>query len=440
MPTGTANRSRRFVDLSPLRASPAFARVWFGNLVSGIGAQMTIVAVGLQIYERTGSSLAVGLVGGIALLPTVVAGLWGGMVADAFDRRTVLILSSSAGWLSIAGLIALTLLDLVLGRPIDLWVLYALTTVNAMAATISSTTRSALAPRLLPPELVPAASALGGLAMGSIFTIGPALGGVLVATSGYAVAYGVDLALFSLALLGIWALPKLPPLVATARPGLASLREGFAFLRRAPNIRAGFLIDIVAMTFGRPHAMLPALGALAIGGGATTVGVLTASLAVGTLVASALSGPVGQARWHGRAIGLAVIAYGACIALFGGVVALALSGLLPRIDGGLAPWAIVLAGLALAGAGAADQVSAVFRQTMMLMAAPDHMRGRLQGVYIVVVSGGPRLGDLYAGGLATVLALWMPPVLGGALIIATAALVLRAQRGFREYDARDPRP
>ncbi len=437
-------RRRRFVDLTPLRRSPAFARLWVGSAIAGIGAQLTIVAVGLQIYDITRSTLAVSLVGGIALVPMIVAGLWGGMLADAFDRRRVLIISSITAWLATFGLIAMAWIDLSIedgGGRVEVWPLYLLTTVNAVASTISQATRSATIPRILPSELVPAASALNGISFGLQVAVGPAVAGILVATVGFGWTYAVDALLFTAGFAGILALPRLPPLGATTRPGLRSLREGLTFLRHAPNIRAGFLIDIIAMSFGRPHVIFPAVGALVIGGGPVTVGILTASMAVGTFLTSLFSGPVGHVRRHGLAIGVSVMIFGAFSAAFGLVVLVMQTGSFGPVgeditDANLP--ALALASLFLLGTGASDEVSAIFRSTMLLTAAPDDMRGRLQGVFVVVVTGGPRIGDLYMGILATAVALWFPPVLGGLVIIGAVGVILRVQRGFRHYDALAP--
>ncbi|WP_244857626.1 MFS transporter [Agromyces archimandritae] len=435
---------RRFVDLSPLRASPAFARLWIGSAVSGIGAQLTIVAVGLQIYELTASTLAVGLVGGIALLPMIVAGIWGGMLADAFDRRRVLIVSAVVAWASTAGLVVLAAVEA--GRDpaeADVWPFYVFTTINTVSATIMGATRTAVIPRLLPPRLVSRAAALGGIAIGAQLTVGPALAGVLVAAVGFPITFAVDVVLFSAGFLGIVSLPRLTPEGATTKPGLASIREGVAFLRRAPNIRMSFLVDIVAMTFGRPFVLFPAVGAVAIGGGPVTVGILTAAAAAGTFLASLFSGPVGHVRRYGVAIGRAIQLYGLFVAAFGLVVLGGVTGLFGPVGpsfGEASPVALTLAAVALAGTGASDEVSAIFRSTMLLTAAPDAMRGRLQGVFTVVVGGGPRLGDLYAGITATAIALWFPPLAGGLAIIALIAVLLRVQPSFRAYDAMHPTP
>lgn len=436
---------RRLVDLAPLRASRPFARLWFGNAISGIGAQMTIVAVGLQLYAMTGDTLAVALVGGIALVPMIVAGLWGGMLVDAFDRRLVLLLSSLTGWVTVLGLAALSWWDagaLASGAEVPVWPFYVLTTINAVATTISGATRSAITPRLLPPELISRATALNGIALGAMLTIGPAVGGVLAATIGLPFTFLVDAVLFTAAFVGILGLPHLPPLANTERPGLESLKAGMRFLRNAPNIRMSFIVDIIAMTFGRPYALFPAVGALAIGGGAVTVGILTAAGAVGTFMASVFSGPVAHVHRHGLAVQRAIMVYGAFVAAFGATV-MVMMLTAPDIGPTFAEvsWPGLIAGsLAMAGMGASDEISAIFRSTMLIVAAPDEMRGRLQGVFMVVVAGGPRIGDLYAGIVATALVLWAPPLAGGILIIVLVLTLTRLQRGFLAYDSRTPTP
>ncbi|MEP6842343.1 MAG: MFS transporter [Pseudolysinimonas sp.] len=436
-------KKRRFVDLAPLRESRPFARLWYGGAISGIGAQLTIVAVGLQIYDITKSTFAVALVGGIALIPMIVAGLWGGVLADAFDRRQVLIISAVAGWLTTLGLIALAWIELGIHEHVPVWPFYVLTTVNAVASTITMATRTAVWPRILPQRLVPSASALYGIAFGVQLTLGPALAGVLAAFTGFTWTYTVDAILFTAGFVGILSLPKLPPLERTSGAGWRSLKEGLAFLVRAPNIRAGFLIDLLAMGLGRPFVILPVVGALVIGGGPVTVGILTASAAIGTFLTSLLSGPASHVRRYGFAIGASVMIYGGFTVLFGLVIGAMQTGWFGPVGpdiGQANPVALLIAGVALAGTGAADEVSAIFRTTMLLTAVPDGMRGRLQGIFTVVVTGGPRIGDLYMGTLATLVALWFPPVLGGLLIVAAVGVILRVQRGFRGYDAQHPSP
>jgi hypothetical protein len=204
-----------------------------------------------------------------------------------------------------------------------------------------------------------------------------------------------------------------------------------------------FVLDVIAMTFGQPRALFPAVGALLIGGGPLTVGILTAAGAVGTLASSVFSGRLGGVRWQGRAVARAIIVYGAAILGFG--IVLAVVALTGTTGGGASlaqanlP-ALLLATLLLAVSGAADNVSSIFRMTILQASAPDVMRGRLQGVFTVVVTGGPRLGDLYVGVLALTGALWFPPLLGGLLIVVLVATIVRVQRTFRRYDALAPTP
>lgn len=436
--TDSNNPAKRshFVDLSPLRESPAFAKLWAGNAISGIGSQMTIVAVGLHIYAITSSTFAVSLVGAFALMPMILAGPYGGMLADAFDRRLILVIAAIIAWGSTIGLalLAWTGVEIV-------WPFYLLTTVNAVAATVMGTVRSAVLPRLLPARLLPAASALTGMSVGIMLTLGPALAGVLVATVGFGWTYTTDVILFLSAFAGIFSLPRLAPEGEIHRPGLASLRYGAAFLRSAPNVRMSFVVDIIAMTFGQPRVLFPAVGAIVLGGGAVTVGVLTAAGAVGALLSSLLSGRLGSVRWHGRAIRASIVVYGTFIAGFGVVLASATFGLFGEISLTHASfWAIAIASVMLAGSGAADNVSSIFRQTILQTAVPDNMRGRLQGIFTVVVTGGPRVGDIFVGIVAALGAIWFPPLLGGLLIVVLITVLTQVQRGFLRYDALDPTP
>jgi MFS family permease len=429
-------RRNVLVDLSPLRESPAFARLWAGTAISGIGGQMTILAVGLHIYAITSSTFAVALVGAFALVPMVFAGLYGGMLADAFDRRLLMLIGAIAAWGSTIGLAALAWTGVE-----TVWPFYLLTTLNAVAATMIGTVRSAVLPRILPLRLLPAASALGGISSGLMVTVGPALAGVLVASVGFAWTYTADVVLFLAAFMGIMSLPRITPEGEIHRPGLASLKYGLAFLRTAPNIRMSFIVDIIAMTFGQPRVLFPAVGAIVLGGGAITVGILTAAGAVGALLCSLFSGKVGQVRLQGRAIGIAIMSYGAFIAAFG-LLLLFTAGrdhVTASLVGANLP-AIVAGAILLAGAGAADNVSAIYRSTMLQVAVPDNMRGRLQGVFTVVVTGGPRVGDIYIGIIAALGMLWLPPLLGGVIIMVLVGVLVRVQRTFRHYDGTRPTP
>jgi len=434
-----SQRSSHFIDLRPITEHPAFARLWIGNVLGGLGGQLTIMAVMLHMYALTGSDVAVAMIAFAGLVPMIIAGLYGGMLADVFDRRKLALTAATITWASTALLAALAW-----SGAANEWWLYGLSIVNACANTIVGATKAAMTPKLVGAELVPAASALNGMTGGLMVMVGPALGGVLVAAFGYSITYTIDVVLMCSLFLGLWTLPALRPEgSASTTPGLASIRQGLAFLAKAPNIRMGFIMDITAMTFGHPVAILPAVGVLVLGGGEVTTGVLTAAIAVGAILSSLFSGRVGGIRRAGYGIVRSIQVFGAFTALFGlTLLAARLGWLSPgRVDESHPNIAlIVLACVFLAGAGAADNISSIFRQTMLQVAVPDDFRGRLQGVYLVVVTGGPRLGAMYYGVLATLFAHWVPPVAGGMIIIGVVAMLFRTATSLRAYDALNPTP
>ncbi|MFF7292244.1 MFS transporter [Microbacterium sp. NPDC008134] len=423
-----------FIDLSPLKASPAFARMWIGSALAGIGGQLTLVTVMLHVFSLTGSTFAVSMIAVAGLVPMILAGLYGGMLADAFDRRRVALIAATVTFASTALLATLTWMG-----SETIWWLYALSMITAAANSVGMATRTAIVPRLIPRDLLAPASALNGISMGLTVMAGPAIAGVLVALTGYGWTYTIDVVLMLSMFLGLWTLPALRPEGDIVRPGLASLVDGWRFLRRAGNIRMQYVLDIIAMTFGQPLVLFPALGTILLGGGAVTTGLLTAAVALGTFASSLFSGRVVQYRWHGRGIARAVQAYGASILAFGLVLLVGVF-LPPASETAPNVALIAVAGVALAFSGAADNVSAIYRNTMMQAAVPDTMRGRLQGVFIVVVAGGPRVGALYAGTLSTFTALWFPPLLGGLLVIGLVAILVRRSPRFRAYDAENPEP
>ena len=399
---------------------------------------MTIVAVGLHIYEITKSTAAVALVGVVSLVPMIIAGVYGGLLVDTFDRRKVAILAETVAWISVVGLAYLAW-----NQIETLWLYYVFTTLTAVAVTIVGAARAAIVPRLLPLRLLPAAGGLNGISFGFQVIVGPAIAGVLVATVGVQWTYTIDAILFVAAFTGVLTLPAIRPEGEASAKGIAGIVEGLRFLRGAANIRLSFLVDIVAMTFGMPRVILPAVGALVIGGGAVTVGILSAAFAAGTLLVGVFSGRLGGVRWHGLAIRNAIMVFGGFIGAFGVVLLLTGTRAAGSVTDSLANAnipALVASCILLAGAGGADQVSAVFRSTMLQAAAPDNMRGRVQGVFIVVVTGGPRLGDAYVGLVAATALLWLPSLLGGVLIIALVFLLVRQYRSFHDYDAQNPVP
>lgn len=422
------------VDLTPLRASPAFRRLWWGLSIANLGAQLTVVAVGLQVYALTASTLAVGVLGVCALLPLVVFGLYGGAIVDHYDRRTVALVASVVSWVAVLALVA----QAVAGNE-HVGLLYALTAVQSAAGAVNSPARSAIIPRLLEPRLMPAANTLQTMGWNVALTVGPLTGAVLVGGIGYAWAYAVDAVLFTFALTALLRLPPVPPERSPgsrARLGLASVVDGLRYLGTQPTVRMTFLVDIIAMVTAMPRVLFPAVGVLYLGGGETTTGVLTAAVAVGGILAGLFSGGLARVRWQGRVITWAITAWGVSILAFGLVLAAAGR----TTPDGVLPVALTLAVLTLALAGASDTVSAVFRQTILQTATPDDMRGRLQGVFIVVVAGGPRLGELALGALSTRVGEAGAAVVGGLVCVLLLWVLVRAQRTFWQYDAHAPVP
>jgi MFS family permease len=367
------------------------------------------VAVPVQVYELTGSSFWVGMLGLVGLVPLVVFGLWGGAVADAVDRRLLLLGSSLTLWACTGGLLLAALLDLA-----SLPLLLGLVAVQAAGFAIASSTRGAIVPRLLPLSLVPAANTISFTASNLGMVLGPLLAGLILARWSFAAAYAADLAVFSLALYAALRLPALPPAGPTTTPGLRSVVDGLAFIVTRPVLLLSFAVDIAAMVLAMPRALFPETAAALGGRGA--VGWLYAAIAIGAVAAGVSSGWIGRVRRQGVALVAAVVAWG---------LAVAAAGLAPVL------W-LTVALLALAGA--ADLVSGVYRQTILQTYAPDEMRGRMQGVFIVVVAGGPRLGDLRAGATAAAFGAGVSWVGGGLACAALVALVLLVP-ALRRYDS-----
>jgi len=305
-------------DITPLKESPDFRRLWLGSALSAVGSQLTLVAVSLEIYGLTQDSFYVGLLAVFALVPLVIGGLLGGSIADAHDRRRVALLASTVLWLA-TGLIALQSWM----QWGNIWVLYLLVALQSGAQAINQPARSAILPMLIRKELLPAANALSMMSFGLAMTAGPLLAGVLVAWVGFGWTYTLDFASFAVVLWAVYRLPPLPPSGKRSRAGIRSVIEGFRFLGTRPNLRMTFVIDLIAMILAQPRALMPAIGAVMIGGGEATVGVLLAATAVGAFLAGLFSGPLGAVRWQGSAVVFSVMGWGASIAGFGLVVLLA---------------------------------------------------------------------------------------------------------------------
>ena len=410
---------RLFADITPLRVLPAYRRLWTAISISNVGQQLTSVAVGLQVWNLTHSSWSVGLVGLFQLVPLILLGMYGGALSDAYDRRTIGLLSA-VGQMTCSALFTLQALA---GNHAVLPI-YLLISLQSSVFAIGAPARQAIIPRIVPEEMRTAANALSMLSWNVGFTAGPLLAGVLIATSGgVTVAYLVDTVMFMAMVYAMYRLPKLPPAVSGQRAGLASIREGLQFLAGKRNVQMTFYIDIIAMVFGMPRALFPAIAAGWYHNGmatATVLGFLVAGPTFGAAVSSVFSGPLHQVRRQGLAIFVSVLAWGLAIASFGFMTSL--------------PLAFTM----LAIAGAADNVSAVFRTTMLQNAVPDEYRGRLQGVFTTVVAGGPRLGDVEAGAVAAIAGERASAVSGGlACVVLAVGLVLLFPR-FLRYDAKHP--
>jgi MFS family permease len=416
---------RLLADLTPLRVSPAYRRLWASLGVTNVGQQMTSVAVGLQVYELTHSSFMVGLVGLFQLVPLVGFGLYGGALSDAYDRRIVGLITAVGMWGCSIAFLAQALAG---GGSVA--ILYVIVAVQSGFFAVGSATRQAIIPRLVSPELLPAANALGTMTWSLGFTLGPLVGGLLVAATGTVTsAYVADVLAFAVLVWAMWRLPSLPPIRVNGQrrgAGWSSVREGFAFLAGKRNLQMTFYEDIIAMVFGMPRALFPAIATHWYGGSvadaALVLGLLSAAPAAGAFASSVLSGPLGRVRWQGRAIVVSIIVWGMAISAFG-----------------LVRW-LPLALVFLAIAGAADNVSAVFRATILQAATPDEYRGRLQGVFTVVVAGGPRLGDVEAGAVAALCGEAVSVVSGGIACIALAGALAARVPSFWRYDAHHPVP
>jgi MFS family permease len=432
---------RLAVDTRPLR-HPAYRRMFIGQAVSSMGLAFTAVAVPMQMYALAQSSLWVGLLGVASLVPLVVFALWGGALADTLDRRVLLLGASALMWSSTLLLLVTAALDAT--AP---WLLLALTALQSTGMGASSASRGAIIPRLVPEAELPAANALSSTAMTLSMTVGPLLAGLLVGDGHYALAYAFDAAAFTVALWAAFRLPALLPGVgtpsgrrarsrpgtvrakakrrrvpagarrghATTRPvrsspprGTTGWREvgaGLSYIASQPVLWLSFAIDIAAMVLALPRALFPEVADQRFGLGA--IGWLFAAISIGSMLAGLTSGWIGRVRRQGVALVAAVVVWGLAVAA-----------------AGVAPY-LWLAVALLALGGAADMVSAIYRQTILQTYAPDEMRGRLQGVFFSVVAGGPRLGDLRAGGMAAVVG---PTVswVGGGIAAAVVAMVLAA--------------
>jgi len=398
---------RHAVDMRPVRITD-YRRLLVGQGTAFIGSMVTQVAVPVEVYSISHSSLLVGLVGFVGLLPLVVFGLYGGAIADAVDRGRLYFWSSVGTWLVTIALLAQTLIGLD-----NIPVILGLVAVQAGAFAVASSARGAIIPRIVPSDLVASANTLN-FTVGNVGqVIGPLLAGALISLDqGFAYAYGLDAVLFTAALYSAIRLPPLPPDGSLGRPGFSSVIDGLVFIGSRPVLLMSFLVDIVAMVLAMPRALYPEVADERFHG---SVGPLYAALAIGSVLAGISGGWIARVRRRGIALTGAVVAWGTAVAI---------SGLAHQL------WLVVIL---LALAGAADLVSAVFRQTILQTYAPDEMRGRMQGVFIAVVAGGPRLGDVRAGAMAAATSATVSWVGGGVACVVVVLVAAIAVRPFWNY-------
>ncbi len=409
-------------DTRPLR-NPHFRRLWSANIVTVIGAQLTVVAVPAQIYADTGSSAYVGLTGVFGLVPLVVFGLYGGALADVFDRRTILVVTT----LGLIVTSALFWLQAALGMQ-NVWALLCLFSVQQAFFAVNQPTRSALIPKLVGDELLPAANSLNMTVMQAGAIGGPLVAGALIPVLGFEWLYLIDTITLFATLSAVVRLPPLPVEGAVAGvPGLRSVVEGLGYLRGQPVLLMSFVVDIIAMVFGMPRALFPEVAHASFAGpqeGGLAFALLFAAIPAGAVIGGILSGWVSRVSAQGRAVVIAILVWGAAMAGFG--LAVGFADVSPRAM-------LVIALLMLVIGGAADMASAAFRTSMLQTVATDAVRGRLQGIFIVVVAGGPRIADVAHGATAAVVGTAAAAAGGGVLVVVLTVVAAIAVPSFVRY-------
>ncbi|WP_224362538.1 MFS transporter [Hyalangium versicolor] len=396
------------INLSPLRKYRDFRLLFLGQLVSFLGSMITYVAVPYQVYELTQSNLMVGLLGTVQLVPVLLFGLVGGSVADAMDRRKLLL--SAEAFMSL-GALGLTLNSL-LPKP-SLFVIFAISALMQTANGFHRPAMDAMVQKLVHVSDLAAVSALGSLRGSVGMVAGPAIGGLLIAAGGAKVAYLVDFGSFLFALVMLWMMRQMPPPEAAHAPGLESILQGLRYAVKRPELIGTYVVDIVAMTFAFPTALFPAM---AKGwGGATAAGALFSAMSVGSLLLTALSGWTAQVRRRGAAVVIAAATWGAAVVAF---------GLAPNL-----PLALFFLGLA----GAADTVSGLFRGVIWNETIPNEMRGRMSGIEMISYMTGPLIGNARAGWLATVTSTEFSITSGGVMCVVGVVLCGFLLPGFWHY-------
>lgn len=411
-PSEGGRRHRLSLDVRPLRGSRDFRLLWGAGLVSLLGGMVTYVAVPFQVYDITGSTLAVGMLGVAELVPLLFFGLWGGALADAVDRRRMVLVTEAALTL----LSGVLLLNALTPHP-RVWPIFVVAALVSALDGLQRPSLEALVPRLLPHDQQTAAGALNSLRFNVGSIAGPALGGVLVSTLGPASAYGLDIATFLASLVALSMMRAVPPPTDADRPSLRGIAEGLRYALSRNELLGTYAVDIAAMMFAMPLALFPAM-AKDVFDAPWSLGLLYSAGSVGSLLATVTSGWTSRVHHHGRAVAYAAIAWGAAITAF---------GLVHNV------W---LAVFFLGIAGAADDVSGLFRMTIWNQTIPDELRGRLAGIELLSYSTGPLLGNARAGGVAAVWSVRGSVVSGGIACIGSVVALALALPKFMSYDER----
>ena len=406
------DRFRLLADVTPLRDSAAFRRLWVGTTLSSVGGALTSFAVILQVYDLTRSTLAVGVIAVAQMVPTLAVGLLGGPVTDTTDRRKLVLVTSSC----LAAVSAALAAQAFAGLRV-LWLLYALVAVQSSLVAVDRPARSTFVPSLLPSSQLTAGLALNRLSFQIMMTGGPALAGVIAASShlGLRACYLLDAVSFTAALYGVARLPVMRPKADAPRPGPRAIVEGFSFIRRSQVLAGAFLADLNATIFGLPIALFPAINAERFGGNPRTLGLFTAAIGVGGLVSAAFSGPVRHVARQGRAMLCTVAVWGAAFAGFA-----------------IAPGLWLTLSL-LAVAGGADTFTVIFRGAIAAAVTPDQLRGRVLAADYAVGAGGGQLGNLEAGALGSLTSPTISALAGGLVTIAGAIVIGLTLPVFNRY-------
>ncbi|MDT5110167.1 MAG: hypothetical protein QOK33_3717 [Mycobacterium sp.] len=416
-----------FADTTPLRTLD-FRRLWLAGIVTVIGGNLTIFAVPVQLYALTQNSAYVGLSGLFALAPLVVFGLWGGAWADAMDRRLLLIITSCG--LAVASILLWLQAALELN---NVWVVLCLLSVQQAFYAVNSPTRSAAIPRMLPGDQLPAANSLNMTVMQFGAIVGPLLAGLMLRWVDLSTLYLIDAITCVAPIAVTFRLAAMPPTErsdsgsAGTKWGFAAVLDGFRYLSGNRVVLMSFVVDLIAMIFGMPRALFPQMAHQSFGGpveGGTTIALLAAAMSVGAVAGGLFSGWLPRIRRQGLSVVVSIVVWGVAMAGFGVASGLA---------GGHAGAFLWIALTFLAIGGAADMVSSAFRSTILQQAASDELRGRLQGVFTVVVAGGPRLADAVHGAAAAAVGTTMAAAGGGGLAVVGVVIATLAVPAFVRY-------